>query len=91
MFLLLPIVLAAATAVAPPSASAIAPAADAAAVAAPPPSASVPQPAAGPPLAAEAPWKMHFIDNTSRGADGVKLADVNGDGLLDIACGWEEG
>jgi len=36
-------------------------------------------------------WPIHFIDNTSRGADGVKLADVNGDGLLDIACGWEEG
>jgi len=37
------------------------------------------------------PWKMHVIDNTSRGADGVKLADVNGDRLLDIATGWEEG
>lgn len=36
-------------------------------------------------------WKLHTIDNTSRGADGVKLADVNGDGLLDIATGWEEG
>ena len=37
------------------------------------------------------PWKRHVIDNTSRGADGVRLADVNGDGLLDIATGWEEG
>lgn len=38
-----------------------------------------------------APWKMHIIDNTSRGADGVRLMDVNKDGLLDIATGWEEG
>ncbi|MBN2269598.1 MAG: heparinase II/III family protein [Sedimentisphaerales bacterium] len=42
-------------------------------------------------LGEEAPWKRHIIDNTSRGADGVKLADVNGDGLMDIATGWEEG
>jgi len=38
-----------------------------------------------------APWKLHVIDNTSAGADGVKLCDVNGDGLHDIATGWEEG
>ena len=37
------------------------------------------------------PWKMHIIDNTSRGADGVRLEDVNKDGLPDIATGWEEG
>jgi len=37
------------------------------------------------------PWQMHVIDNSSRGADGVKLADINADGLLDIATGWEEG
>ncbi len=36
-------------------------------------------------------WQRHAIDNTSRGADGVRLADVNGDGLPDIATGWEEG
>ncbi len=36
-------------------------------------------------------WKRHVIDHTSQGADGVKLADANGDGLLDIATGWEEG
>jgi len=38
-----------------------------------------------------APWVMHVIDNSLSGADGVRLADVNGDGLLDIATGWEEG
>lgn len=37
------------------------------------------------------PWKLHTIDDSSRGADGVRLADVNSDGLLDIATGWEEG
>ncbi len=37
------------------------------------------------------PWERHIIDDSSRGADGVRLADVNGDGLEDIATGWEEG
>ena len=37
------------------------------------------------------PWARHTIDDTSRGADGTKLADINGDGLMDIATGWEEG
>jgi hypothetical protein len=37
------------------------------------------------------PWTRHTIDSSSRGADGVRLADVNVDGLLDIATGWEEG
>ena len=36
-------------------------------------------------------WQMHVIDNSSRGADGVRLLDVNQDGRLDIATGWEEG
>lgn len=36
-------------------------------------------------------WVRHTIDDSSQGADGVKLADVNGDGLADIATGWEEG
>ena len=36
-------------------------------------------------------WSLHFIDDSSRGADGVKLADVNDDGLMDIVTGWEEG
>jgi hypothetical protein len=42
------------------------------------------------PLLAE-PWQRHTIDGSSRGADGVRLADANGDGRLDIATGWEEG
>ena len=29
-------------------------------------------------------WVRHAIDDTSRGADGVKLADVEGDGDLDV-------
>lgn len=40
---------------------------------------------------AGAPWARHTIDNTSEGADGVKLGDFNGDGLPDIVTGWEEG
>jgi hypothetical protein len=39
---------------------------------------------------ADATWKRHTIDASSRGADGVRLADANGDGLPDIATGWEE-
>ena len=34
------------------------------------------------PLAGQ--WKMHRIDGSSQGADGVRLADVNGDNLPDI-------
>jgi hypothetical protein len=37
------------------------------------------------------PWRLHVIDNSSQGADGVRLADVNNDGLMDIATGWEQG
>jgi len=37
------------------------------------------------------PWDLHAIDGTSRGADGVRLADVNDDGLTDVTTGWEEG
>lgn len=36
-------------------------------------------------------WKRHTLDSTSQGADGVKLGDINRDGLMDIATGWEEG
>jgi len=41
--------------------------------------------------AADEPWKRHKIDASSRGADGVRLADANRDGELDIVTGWEEG
>lgn len=37
------------------------------------------------------PWNRHTVDDSSLGADGVKLADINGDGRTDIATGWEEG
>lgn len=37
------------------------------------------------------PWPRHVIDDGSRGADGVRLADVNGDGRMDIVTGWEQG
>ncbi len=40
---------------------------------------------------AESPWIRHTIDDASRGADGVRPADVNGDGRLDLCVGWEEG
>jgi hypothetical protein len=41
-------------------------------------------------------WKRHTIDTSDRasgkrGADGVRLTDVNGDGHPDITTGWEEG
>ncbi|MBC8351333.1 MAG: VCBS repeat-containing protein [Planctomycetes bacterium] len=42
-------------------------------------------------IALAAPWARHTIDASSRGADGVRIADVNGDGLMDLATGWEEG
>lgn len=38
-----------------------------------------------------APWARHTIDDSSRGADGVRLADINGDRRPDIVTGWEEG
>lgn len=42
------------------------------------------------------PWIRHTIDPWDkaagkRGADGVRLTDVNGDGMLDVTTGWEEG
>jgi len=36
-------------------------------------------------------WKCHVIDDSSKGADGVKLGDLNRDSLQDIVTGWEEG
>jgi len=35
-------------------------------------------------------WKRHVIDSSFSGADGVRLADVNSDNLMDISTGWEE-
>jgi len=35
-------------------------------------------------------WKKHVIDSTYSGADGVRIADVNGDRIPDITTGWEE-
>jgi hypothetical protein len=42
-------------------------------------------------IQAQKPWQIHIIDNSSSGADGVKMADINYDGRLDIVTGWEEG
>jgi hypothetical protein len=36
-------------------------------------------------------WRRHTIDGSSRGADGVRPADVNGDGRPDLCVGWEQG
>lgn len=36
-------------------------------------------------------WHRHTIDQSSQGADGVRLGDLNRDGLPDIVTGWEEG
>ncbi len=36
-------------------------------------------------------WPRHTIDHSSRGADGIRLADINQDGHLDLVTGWEEG
>ena len=41
--------------------------------------------------ASEPAWPRHTIDNSSRGADGVRIADVNHDGMMDLTTGWEEG
>ncbi len=40
-------------------------------------------------------WVFHSIDNVEgeksvRGADGVKLADFNNDGMMDVVSGWEQ-
>lgn len=41
-------------------------------------------------FSADSPWPRHVIDDRYRGADGVRLADFNSDGTLDIVTGWEE-
>lgn len=41
--------------------------------------------------AQQRPWRRHTIDASSRGADGVRVADVNGDRWPDLVTGWEEG
>ncbi|MFP6614863.1 MAG: VCBS repeat-containing protein, partial [Candidatus Hydrogenedentota bacterium] len=40
---------------------------------------------------AESPWPRHVIDASSRGADGARLGDFNGDGLPDVVTPWEQG
>lgn len=40
---------------------------------------------------ADAQWARHTIDASSEGADGARLGDVNGDGLVDVVTPWEEG
>jgi hypothetical protein len=40
---------------------------------------------------ADQPWTRHVIDASSRGADGVRTADVNSDGIPDLVVGWEQG
>ena len=49
-----------------------------------------------PGLVAGQTWKRHTIDSSDatvgkRGADGVRLADANHAGHLDVVTGWEEG
>jgi hypothetical protein len=36
-----------------------------------------------------AAWQRHTIDAGLDGSDGTKLADINGDGYLDISTAWE--
>src|SRR5687768_7144553 len=36
-------------------------------------------------------WRRHTIDDSSLGPDGVRLGDINGDGLPDVATPWEQG
>lgn len=38
----------------------------------------------------DGPWIRRTIDDSGRGADGVRIADFNGDGLPDVAVGWEQ-
>lgn len=52
--------------------------------------------AAAIPALSQETWPRHTIDPADpetgkRGADGVRLGDANGDGLLDVTTGWEQG
>jgi hypothetical protein len=47
--------------------------------------------AAGVAAGAPEPWPRRIIDAAGKGADGVRVADVSGDGLPDVAAAWEEG
>lgn len=38
----------------------------------------------------DGPWVRHTIDDSAHGADGVRAADVDGDGLADLVTGWEK-
>lgn len=42
-------------------------------------------------LAQQKPWVRHTIDASLKGADGVRVKDISGYGLPEIAVGWEEG
>lgn len=47
---------------------------------------------AGAPVAQRSePWARHTIDSSSLGADGVRAAEANGDGALDLVTSWEQG
>jgi hypothetical protein len=41
-------------------------------------------------LVPDEPWVLHTIHTGPSGADGLDAADVDGDGLLDLASGWEQ-
>ncbi len=48
------------------------------------------------PVSAEDFWARHTIDSADQaagkqGADGVRIGDINHDGLADLVTGWEEG
>lgn len=43
-----------------------------------------------PQVSADEYWERHTIDDSLEGADGVRLGDFDGDGLQDVATGWEE-
>ena len=36
------------------------------------------------------PWKIHVVDSSGTGADGVRLKDANRDGHPDLISGWEQ-